>query len=661
MKTARLSPRLLSIIFFVLAGDVAHCAGTGVVAQLPGNPQAFLKEYCLECHNAEKAKGEVRLDNLSLRIDSVPTADLWQKVLNQMNSGEMPPEKSKQPTRELKANFLGALAETLMVARKSLGDSGGKLTLRRLNKREYQNTVRDLLGVTVDVTELPQDGSADTFDTVGNALGISSSQFESYLALGKKAVEEALIREKAKSQIQKYHRDSEEFVNKRQNVLLEQHRSAFSKYQQWMAQIDEMARLPEHAATVQDITQRMGQRGDFKAAYYTEWHRLLGKPATKDFGYNDASSITFFGRAGKNNAEAIEDYYKRPQTESGVYLGSHLVHNQEGHRIPDAWPPGEYVYRYRIAAADDAPWHRRFVQFGVHRGGLDNFDLVSTHEVTGTLAQPQILEVKVRVGSEPNRTFSIREKRRTKRGTDNDWVKEAVAETGHAPIPMIWVDWTEIEGPLPPKPGTPAPVSLLTSRSDAQGAREVLERFAQKAFRGVEPDKEYLDRLVSLFEQRVAHGDRFEAALTRVLSIVLASPPFLYLAEDGTAEKPHLITDIELANRLAYFLWSAPPDEALLTLAKQGQLRTPAVLQQQIDRMIASDRFQAFLSGFLPQWLGMDRLDFFDFPTDKHRHFDDSMKVAARQEVYETFAHTLRSRGSFATLLRSNQVVVNGL
>ncbi|MEK0447666.1 MAG: hypothetical protein RLZZ399_2987, partial [Verrucomicrobiota bacterium] len=84
-------------------------------------------------------------------------------------------------------------------------------------------------------------------------------------------------------------------------------------------------------------------------------------------------------------------------------------------------------------------------------------------------------------------------------------------------------------------------------------------------------------------------------------------------------------------------------------------------LQQQIDRMIASDRFQAFLSGFLPQWLGMDRLDFFDFPTDKHRHFDDSMKVAARQEVYETFAHTLRSRGSFATLLRSNQVVVNGL
>ncbi len=90
-----------------------------------------------------------------------------------MNSGEMPPEDSRQPDKLAKTEFLESLSETLVVARKSLGDVRGKITMRRLNRREYKNTIRDLLGVDIGVKELPADGGAGTFDTVGSSLFMS--------------------------------------------------------------------------------------------------------------------------------------------------------------------------------------------------------------------------------------------------------------------------------------------------------------------------------------------------------------------------------------------------------------------------------------------------------------------------------------------------------
>ncbi|MEY5026660.1 MAG: hypothetical protein RLZZ244_2188, partial [Verrucomicrobiota bacterium] len=156
--------------------------------------RAFFKSYCTECHNAEKQKGKVRLDDLSFGMDSVENADRWQKILNQINSGEMPPEDSKQPERGAKTEFLDALSRTLMTARRTLGDSGGKITMRRLNLREYKNTLRDLLGVEVNPSELPVDGGAGTFDTIGSSLFMSPDQVERYLVIGRQALEESFAR-----------------------------------------------------------------------------------------------------------------------------------------------------------------------------------------------------------------------------------------------------------------------------------------------------------------------------------------------------------------------------------------------------------------------------------------------------------------------------------
>ena len=147
--------------------------------------RAFFQAYCVRCHNAEVHEGKVRLDDLALVIDSIPIADRWQKVLNALNSGEMPPEDEKQPADDEKAAFLKD-SRGRWWRRKKLSDTGGQIIMCRLNKREYVNTMRDLLGVEVDARELPNDGGGGTLDTVGSSLFFSSDQFEQYLAIAQK-------------------------------------------------------------------------------------------------------------------------------------------------------------------------------------------------------------------------------------------------------------------------------------------------------------------------------------------------------------------------------------------------------------------------------------------------------------------------------------------
>ncbi len=149
-------------------------------AVMPEAHFGFLSSYCLDCHDSLSEKGEVNLEELSFTPDTAQSAEMWQKVLNTLNSGEMPPEDKKQPIAAEKAQFLDDLSHQLVQARKILSDSGGVITMRRLNRREYQNTIEDLLGVPIDAEGLPNDITPGTFDTVGLGLFFSSDQFEQY-------------------------------------------------------------------------------------------------------------------------------------------------------------------------------------------------------------------------------------------------------------------------------------------------------------------------------------------------------------------------------------------------------------------------------------------------------------------------------------------------
>ena len=239
----------------------------------------------------------------------------------------------------------------------------------------------------------------------------------------------------------------------------------------------------------------------------------------------------------------------------------------------------------------------------------------------------------------------------------------AIKQNGVIPDPELWIDWVEWDGPLPTPTDRDAISQIVGAdvSETSESARRIIERFTVLAFRGRQPDADFMERLLRIFDSCRQSGNSFEESLKVSLSTVLASPGFLYLSEARGQSEPHDLTPLELACRLSYFLWSAPPDEPLLSLAHSGDLKRPEVLAQQVDRMIASEKSRDFVTGFTHQWLGMDRLDFFQFNTRLYPEFDESIKAAAKDEVFANVEHLLRNQGRLSSLLKSDFIVTNGL
>ena len=376
--------------------------------------------------------------------------------------------------------------------------------------------------------------------------------------------------------------------------------------------------------------------------------------------------------AFEEHGPSFERYLNDPLTKTGAYLTIYNVHPEEVITLPPDQPsgwmktkhevekaePGEYMLRFRIGAVKGTPKERHFVELGT-RKDKDDFSLMQTLQVNGSTDAPQIIEVPVSISADGPHTFVLREKRDVK--LDFDLYQTARKATGIGPESALWIDWVEWEGPLTKtnKQSSLNPVLFAntTNASEHDHARTIIEKFAIRAFREKAPKQDYIDKLVKLFDTRIKAGDKFDVAIKTPLSVVLASPRFLYLSEPAVEKKPRPLTAAELATRLSYFLWSAPPDDQLLN----ADLSKPDVLAREVDRMIASTKADEFVSGFVHQWLGMERLDFFQFDTKQFRDFDESAKAAARREVYETFAQLLRANGSARDLLKSDYVIVNGL
>jgi len=660
-----MSPRLF-ILFPLFVCLVRAPAAEAPRAQFDEKQREFFKDYCVECHNADKHKGKLRLDDISFSIETVEAADRWQKILNELNSGEMPPDEAKQqPERGRKTEFLDTLSHTLVTARKVIGDQGGRITMRRLNRREYRNTIRDLLGVEIDARDLPADGGTGTFDTVGSSLFMSGDQIEQYLALGRRALDDYFARAAGARQTFNAREEAETFANKQMNGLLKKTKELHDNYARWAAEVDEAAKRPENleiAAQLRKKAEKPRPSSGVPFAtpllFYHDWEQIAGAPSPTKFGFQDAQDAFFHELQYKDHYSYYTDYQLLPNRDTGAWLLFYQAYRETYVSAGAKWPAGRYILRMRVASNHAAPKERRFIEVGQRGDDVSEFTVLGAHQVIGTLAEPQVIETPVDVTASGRREFAVREKRPNSRTAEIRAYYDEFEKTGHGPVPAVWIDWLEIEGPLD---APPAAVSLAAPTQDLAGAREVIERFATRAFRGRQPEPEYLDRLARLFEMRQKAGDTFQDALKEPLSVVLASPSFLYLDEPSEDGGHRALEPLELATRLSYFLWSAPPDDELLGLASSGALKQPAVLAAQVDRMIASEKSREFVSGFTHQWLGMDRLDFFQFDFKLHRGFDDSAKTAAREEVYQTIACLLRENLSLRDLLKSDFVVVNSL
>ena len=154
----------------------------------------ILQKHCIRCHGEKKQEASFRVDRLGPDILKEKTAGIWHELINRVNSGEMPPEK-QPPLSEKELNQLSqwVFAGLRRVADASQ-DSGGRVVVRRLNRQEYNNTIRDLVGVPFEAgADFPDDPAAHGFDNVGSALSISPLHMEKYVLAARKVIDRAIV------------------------------------------------------------------------------------------------------------------------------------------------------------------------------------------------------------------------------------------------------------------------------------------------------------------------------------------------------------------------------------------------------------------------------------------------------------------------------------
>ncbi len=638
--------------------------------EFPEKHRAIFKAHCLDCHDSETREGKVDLETLPFRITTIEQAELWQKVLGAMNSGEMPPKDSEQPGNKEKADFLDDLSRTMVTARKVLSDSGGKITMRRLNKRDYQNSIESLLGVRLDQALLPDDGSSGDFDTVGASLFLSSDKFEQYLKLGRHAIDEFYERRAARTAKPFVYRvEPEKTLNVALRERVERNEEYNKRFEALDAELEKALALPENKGFKAQLDLRGGRERLYRQL---DLHldKLKGVPDPTDFGFKSYfNAAKFFPKA----APYDKHYASLPYNETGTWLQLTMGSAKIVIAPPNDMPVGTYTVRIRAGVTEESPAFRHFLELGypsekeLGRGQLNGFPLKALY-VTGSPANPELIETQVAVGKDTERQFAIRERQPAWGPLRKYYFYPAMNRNGYGHEPSIWVDWVEIEGPLPQT--DPSPLDEIyeanpagSNPSNLESVKTILYQFAVKVFREREPSPEFIDSLVDVFKNRLVVDKEFDLAIRTPLSMILASPRFLFMREPGQDAAPRALTDLELAVRLSYFLWSSPPDAQLLALAEKKQLRDPDNLRRQVDRLIQAPKAHHFVSGLAHQWLDMKRLDFFQFDAREHREFDESTRAAAREEVYQSILHLLRSKdqGQLQNLLKSDYVVVNGL
>ena len=582
--------------------------------------QPFLEQHCIQCHGSEKQKGQLRFDQVHWEITTNDAAQRWQDVLDVLNGGEMPPEDEPRPSNEELIDVLDSLTRSLVDARKRLTANGGEITMRRLNQREYANTIRDLFGFEISPHIIPPDAEADSFDTVGEEQFFSANDFDKYFELGKKIAEQGFKwsgRPLAKTAIQRI--EPEKFTNQKLRKLV--------------ADFERKKQMLDAGKTWQEI------------------------------GFQDAGDMNIFFRQRDANYDKPVKYLKYPLVDHALYFAdirnSTRINVNFG-RNPDI----RASYRIRIngGAVEGAPEVRKYLK-------VDSADgVVGIFKLDGTDRQPDEVELlnRLRFGDNSH-NLTIYENRPEINGGVSKYIKLVDKPGAWA---AVWVDWLETEGPfyrqqtnffgelINAKDGASRYSSSLNSDDNA---REFIERFAYQAFRHKQPEPAYIDSLLALFEENRANGQNFNQAMGEAIAVVLASPSFLYLEEVGSGPKDRQLSDREFAVRLAYFLWSSLPDEELYRFAENGALSDPKVLKGQVNRMLTDWKSEAFYEGFSSQWGDLDRYQAITVDENQYYLFNSGVRYSAYREVVEFYKTLVSEDLPITNLIDSEFIVANSL
>jgi hypothetical protein len=502
------------------AGATATGSAAASASDVATQKWALLDKYCSKCHNTQDWAGGIAFDALS--PDNIPEdAETWEKAVRKLRGGLMPPAGNPRPDNEAVWSFVSWMEGNLDRAASTRAETG-HVALHRLNRKEYANAIRDLLDVQMDPAELlPRDDARDGFDNVADALQVSPSFLDQYLAAARTVAVAALGNPDARPIGTTYSATPGE-------------------------QYFHIEGLPP------------GTRGGIVVTHPF--------PADGEYVINIA-----------NMAQALWVY--------NMEFANHLVVTLDRRKIYETTIGGEEdmkaIDQKQDPAVDAINKRLKNIRFRTTAG---------PHEIGVTFL---------------HRSFAESE----------DRLQQHVPGGGQDRV--LRVSSFEVRGPLNATgvSDTPSRKRVLichpASRDEeAPCARKILQRLAERAFRRPVNDADVSD-LMKFYDAGHREGG-FEAGVRQALTALLADPEFLYRAElpppGVTAGNVYRISDLEVASRLSFFLWSSLPDDELLRAARNGDLRDNVKLAAQVHRMLADPRSQTLASNFAFQWLNMAKL-----------------------------------------------------
>lgn len=489
----------------ILRGGELPSIESDPVAAYESDIVPILQQYCYDCHGYGEREGNFVLDQFSSGQEANADPIFWWRVLKNLRAGVMPPVDSPK----LKPEEMARITRWVKLGPFHIDPENpdpGPIAVRRMNRQEYGNTVRSLMGVDFDEKLLfPPDDSGHGFDNVADALMVSPLLLDKYLQAAE------MITDRAVPSVTK--------IIPRLDFRGDDFKSTSPDSDRTGRSID-----GKKTTTVERA---------FKLDADGQYNVTIGTKQHGSFEFDPARYHVTCKIDGEVAFESELGWDENKLTEFTSVKG---------------WPAGEHRISFHVTPV---------VQENDEDEDLDDDG--------GTHVHFEVYRVSV----------------------------EGPLETNDLVHPRNYERFFTRDAP----PESPE------ERRDY--AAEILQRFATRAFRG-KVDSVTVGRLVDIAESVYTQpNETFESGVGRAIVAILASPKFLFRIESAEATDPHQrfapVDELSLASRLSYFLWSSMPDDELVGLAEQGKLREN--LPQQVDRMLADKRADAFIANFVGQWL----------------------------------------------------------
>jgi hypothetical protein len=593
--------------------------GAGADRNVGVDIRATLDKYCITCHSERLHTAGLVLEGVDVS-NPAAHAELWERVITKLHARSMPPAGMPRPDAAAYDAMATSLETAIDRAWAANPNPGRIAAVHRLNRVEYNNAIRDLFALDIDVTsKLPGDETADgSFDNFADVLSISTAHLERYLSVGRQVTRLAVGLPPAVPTVERFE-------------------------------------IPLHV--VQDDLQSedlpFGSRGGMAVRYdfpvdgeyvlkvrlrrqYQDYVMGMGWPQQLDVRL-DGALVKRFTVGGEGQG--------RPAAAS--YAGD----GEPGFAGDDSWE------KYMQQGADAGLEVRVPVKAG-----------------------PRLVGVSfVRQMWEPE---GIPQPEQRGRVLTNDQIYMGYASVGALTIAGPYA------GPASAK-DTPSRRAIFVceprrAADERDCAAKILSRIARLAYRRPATPAD-VQTLLPFFDNGRQDGGSFDAGIQLALERLLVDPDFLLrLHRDAdpsrstgtprlTSARPprasgrtrtptrvYRLTDLELASRLSFFLWNSIPDERLLDAAERGQLSKPAMLEQQVQRMLQDPRAtRALVDNFAAQWLNLRRVGEVVVDPDIYPDFDESLLQAFEEETRLFLTSTLREDKSVLDLLRANYTFVN--